>query len=721
MRQSIAVPVLVALGAAFAPVVAEDDTAKTEEQTEGLVEYVDVKATQLPSANTIATKLPVPQQITPANVGTVGETLLREQDDEVLGDALRNISGINVQAGPAVHDFFAIRGFDSLSSGLVLTDGAAEPEATFHRLYNVQGVEVLKGPGGFLYGSNPLAGAVNVVRKQPLPGNFAILGGSIGSYSTYEGTLDWNIASQDGGRAFRLNAMWNQSDTYRRIKDGEYMAVNPGFTWKPNERSTYNFNVEVVSIDVQPDSGLPLYDPDGSGLRIPDVSRRTSYQSPVEFSEQDVGRFQFNYEYRASDKLKFRNKLYYRSLDWQSAGSLFNGTVDLGAGPLVLRTLTTLDDEQRFAGNQFEAILQAGDGPVKHSLLAGLELARYDDEFDLGYLPPQFSFSIFGPFPCDPSAPGMPCIDLFDPVETLTEFPDADEFTPLGTGDARSVVIAPYFVDQIEFSKVFHLFLGARYDDIDYKEDVSGLSRDDSELSPMAGVVVAPSPTLSIYANAAQSHAPASPRVQASDPSDLEPEKSRQVEIGVKKKFFGERVLTTFAAYDIERDNIAIPDETAFLLQAGDQKSRGVEVEVAAEPTPKLRAFFSYAYNDSELTRFTDTDPFTGMVVDRSGNTSPYAPEQLASLWISHDLPRGFGVAGGARWFSEQYFNADNAFAVDGAVVFDAALFYDIQAWRFKLNFKNITDEEYESGSFASTSVLPAEPFTAYGSFQYRF
>jgi iron complex outermembrane receptor protein len=173
--------------------------------------------------------------------------------------------------------------------------------------------------------------------------------------------------------------------------------------------------------------------------------------------------------------------------------------------------------------------------------------------------------------------------------------------------------------------------------------------------------------------------------------------------------------------YDIERENIAIPDETAFLLQAGDQESRGVELELAAEPLRRLRTFLSYAYNDSELTRFSDVDAFSGGVVERSGNAPPYAPEHLVALWVSRDFRSGLGLAGGGRYFSEQFINADNAFEVDDAVVLDAAVFYDLEAWRFKLNFKNLTDEEYETGSYASTSVLPADAFSVQGSFEYRF
>ena len=132
---------------------------------EGALPYV-------PTSNTIATRLPLAYQHTPTNIGTVSDLLVKEQYGLVLGDALRNVSGLNPQTVSNVVDFFVIRGFDSDSSSLVLIDGASEPEVAFYQMYNVDRIEVLKGPGGFLYGPNPLAGAVNIVRRQPMPGTF---------------------------------------------------------------------------------------------------------------------------------------------------------------------------------------------------------------------------------------------------------------------------------------------------------------------------------------------------------------------------------------------------------------------------------------------------------------------------------------------------------------------------------------------------------------------
>ena len=148
--------------------------------------FVEGELPAIPTSNTVAAKLPLSLRETPASVGVVDHRLIEEQGSFLLGDALRNLAGLNVHPGSGTFDFFVLRGLDSLSSGLILTDGAPEPETTSYPLYNVERVEVLKGPASFLYGGGPLGGTVNLVRKQPLATDFTRLGLSAGSFSTFD-------------------------------------------------------------------------------------------------------------------------------------------------------------------------------------------------------------------------------------------------------------------------------------------------------------------------------------------------------------------------------------------------------------------------------------------------------------------------------------------------------------------------------------------------------
>jgi TonB-dependent siderophore receptor len=680
----------------------EETPAATYEDVlfvEGTLPYV-------PDSSTIATKLPLPLLMTPASVGVVTGWLIEEQDSTVLGEALQNVSGVNVQTQSGVADFFVVRGFDSIANGLVLVDGAAEPEISFYQLYNVERVEVLKGPGGFLYGGNPIAATINMVRRQPEPGGFLNVGLSGGSYDSHGGDLDWNSGGEKLG--FRLNGLWHEADGWRD-RPSEVLAANPGFTWRPDESSSLHVNLELLDTSYAPDSGLPLvtdFFRPGSAPEVPDVARTNSYQSPYDFSDQETRRVQADWESQRSDRLTLRNKAYYRRLDWESDATIFNGVFPnpefFGRERLVSRSLLLLDDTQEFLGNQLEAVLQAETGSVTHRLLAGLEVARLDDEFTL-------------------DVRLLPNIVLERPQETA----QGPVFLIPGqsqAADASSLVIAPYVTDQIALSDRFQLLLGARFDSIDYEDEVSDTSRSFSQVSPTLGVVWSPKPALSLYANAGRAFAPPSSRVVG----EREAEESEQIEAGLKAELWQGKAQATFALYDLERTNVAIPDSTGITRQIGSQRSRGAELELAAEPLPRLRTFFSYAYTDAELTEFAEQvlvgfNPPTFATIDRSGNRPAFAPEHLANLWVSRRFQSGFGAGLGGRWLSQQFIAEDNAFELDDTLTLGAALFYETGAWSLGLHFDNLTDEEYFTRGFGSTSVIPAPGLTVQGNLSYRF
>ncbi|MDH3745143.1 MAG: TonB-dependent receptor, partial [Acidobacteriota bacterium] len=535
---ALATALLVA-GVAQPPIGAQETTPEGPEgSAEPLARANDTLFVQeslpfVPASNTIAAKLPIETEWTPANVGVVDLTAITEQNAIVLGDALNNVSGLNVQTGNGVFDFFVIRGFDSISSSLILTDGAPEPETTFYQLYNTERVEVFKGPAGFLYGSNPLAGVVNLVRKQPVPSTFGSLALSLGSHDTREATFDWNQGRHEGRFDSRLNGLYRESAGYRDGRESETSALNPAFTWRLSESTFVNFNFEAMASDFAPDAGLPVM-----AGEVAEVPRDRSYASPLDFSEQDILRFQIDYQTQVSERLTVRNKTYRRELDWRTNGTLLNGVLRLRPSDLdIFRTLVLLDDVQEITGNQFELTTTLETGSIEHQLLAGIEISRLADDFSL-----DVAF--------------LPTIGLFNPVETTAEplFPIPGQSA---RGDSSADVVAPYVIDQLTISDRVRLLLGARFDSIDFEDRVTGTTRSDSELSPLFGLVVAPTSSVSAYVNAGESFAPPSARVVG----EREPEKSRQIELGIRKAFAGGRATSTFAVFEIERDNIPIPDE----------------------------------------------------------------------------------------------------------------------------------------------------------------
>ena len=673
----------------FAGVAGADEPAAAPDPpayTAGEVVVTESRYT-LPERGGMVTRWPLSLRDTPASVAVVPAALVGDQYGEVLGDALANVSGVNVQTGFGVSDYFVVRGFDSLSSGMVLYDGAGEPEVSFYPMYNVARIEVLKGPAAFLYGGKPMSGAVNVVRRKPVFGPpFAVLGGSYGSYGSYRATADagWRRGER---LALRLNAMARGSDNYRDGKGNSEWALNPSAAVRIGDRAAIEGSVEYIANDYSPDSGLPLL---GEGLAP--VPRTRSYQAPGDFSEQAILRLRLDGEMKLSDRLTLRDKLYFTNFEWPSAGTLLNGVLPGEDGSLgVMRTRLSLDDRQRFTGNQLEAVMERG----RHRLLAGLEVALLTDDFTL-------------------DAVLLPMIDLHNPVEPGgSGFPVQSQ-----TAEARSTVLAPYVAAQSPITGNLESIAGLRFDRIVYEEEISESERSYGKLSPFLGATWSATDDLRLYASAGRAFAPPSTQVTG----EREAEESRQLEAGARRQWLQGRVRVSAAAYLLEKENIAIPDGTGIVKENGAQRSRGLELEVAAQPSRRWYFLAAYAFADPELTAFTEFVPtFTGEYefADRAGNEPAFAPAHILNLWSSVRTVLGIEAALGARYVSGQYIAPDNGYRIDPAFTVDAALGYRVGRARIRLHGRNLTGDEYETRGFGGTAVIPGDPASFHSSLEW--
>ena len=667
----------------------EDRAAGPAGRTPRFESAIDVESEpEAAPSSGIATRMAVPVMDVPLSVSVVPRRLLDEQAAFVLGDALENASGVNVATGFGVFDYFVIRGFDSLSSGLVLTDGVPEPESTYYPVYNVRQVEVLKGPASVLHGGNPLSGAILLARKQPLPRRFADMSLAVGGLGTFEVALDGNVASTRGDLAARLNATWQGSDGHRDLPSGSIRALNPTLSWRPDERTRLGLDLEYVESRWPPDTGIPFVGEAGDSLAP--VPRDRSYQSPFDASRQEVARLRLEAERRFGDSLAVRNRFYFTGLDWESTGTLVLGAFP---GPeerlQVPRSLVLLDDRQQFLGNQLEMLAAFRTGSLAHELLAGVELRRSTDRFtqDVGLLP---------------------AIDLIEPQETAVE--PIVTIPQLGqSGDARALVLAPYVVDRVRVVPRVQAYLGARLDVLDYEDPETATARADTMWNPLLGAVYSPVETLALHASWGTASAAPSTQIVGL----REPESSRQAELGAKITFLGGKGFAGLSIYDLRRENIAIPDSTGFQRQLGNQRSRGIELDLSAQPAPGWSTHATFAFTDAILTEFSELVPLAPpefVVVDRSGNRAAFAPKQLLGLWVSRSIGR-LGVALGLRHVGEQFVSEDNRHAISPWTTLDAALSYDLGRARLRVHLKNLTDTEYATRGFGAASAIPARPF----------
>jgi iron complex outermembrane receptor protein len=274
--------------------------------------------------------------------------------------------------------------------------------------------------------------------------------------------------------------------------------------------------------------------------------------------------------------------------------------------------------------------------------------------------------------------------------------------------------VAPYLIDRIRFSSKLQAFVGGRLDALDYEDEATGTARDATTFNPLLGAVYSPIPDLALHASWGTGSAP--PSTQIVGPR--EPEDSRQVELGAKLTFLGGRAFTGLSVYELERRNVAIPDVNGITQQSGSQRSRGVELDLTAEPVRGWHARVTYAFTDSVLTRFSELVPLMPpdfVVVDHSGNRAPFAPRHIFGLWTSRRFGASLSVALGLRHLSDQVVAGDNRHVIEGYTTLDGAVEYAVGRLRFGVSLKNLTGTEYETRGFGSSAVIPARPFEVRG------
>lgn len=179
------------------------------------------------------------------------------------------------------------------------------------------------------------------------------------------------------------------------------------------------------------------------------------------------------------------------------------------------------------------------------------------------------------------------------------------------------------------------------------------------------------------------------------------------------------RLAATLAAYQLTKQNIVVPDPANQILniQIGEQRSRGIEFDVAGQILPGWNIIASYSYIDSEFTE--DPRP------DFKGNQPNNVPRNSGSLWTTYEIQtgglKGLGFGGGLFFVGERQGDLPNTFTLPSYVRADAAIYYRRDQWRVALNFKNLSDVYYFESSNNRNSVYPGAPFTVLGTVSFQF
>jgi len=647
-----------------------------------------------------ATKTDTPINETAQSISVVSSEQIRDQSVQTLADTLKFVAGVDAgQRGRRGLDDFSIRGF--VQSDYVLRDGMRmfyDTTWVQSEPFGFERVEVMKGPASVLYGQTGPGGFVNVVSKRPTDKPLATIGLTLGSYDQQQWTADFSDAlDKEGTLRYRLVALTSESDDKVDFVDRSRTYIAPSLTWDISDRTSITLLTSYQKSHYVPVRGLPaegtvLSNPNGN---IP-LSRFVGVPGLDKY-ETEISLLGYEISHMFNDTFSFRQNVRYNTFNVD--GAFTDTTNGLTANKrnyqrrLNVRNLSaqmwTMDNQLAAHFNTFG---------VKHDMLVGADILHYN----MGRTFTNRSLT---------------ALNLYQPNYDATVV-GAPAVVGNSTGSDMVRQYGVYLQDLIKFGDGWNVQLGLRHDETDLVQtriNNTRIKSDPSKTTGKAGLLYAFESGWSPYISYSESFLPLTGNTV--DGSPFKPETGEQHEAGIKYESPDHQFGTTFAVYDLKRQNVTTtdPSNPSFSIQTGEQRHKGFEFETTGQLTDRLNMVATYTYIDAEITKST---------TNTLGKRPILVAKNMANVWARYDLSgwvQGLGVGAGARYIGEQAGDAQNSFDVPSYTLFDAGLYYNTAAWRFALNARNLANKQYIAGCASITQCYPGDPRTVMLTANYSF
>ncbi|WP_017967714.1 TonB-dependent siderophore receptor [Rhizobium leguminosarum] len=621
-----------------------------------------------------ATKINTPLVETPRSVSVTTEKEIEQRGAQSIIEAVRYSAGVTTGPNgfdPRFDQIF-IRGFNVTTVG-DYRDSLRQPYINYGMFrtdpYQLQRVEVIKGPVSVLYGSGSPGGLVNKISKLPTEEPIREVGVSYSTKDRAQAMFDFGgpISEDNDDFLYRIVGLARRGDTNFDIADDRYFLA-PSFTWKPDEGTTFTLYGLVQADETDSNVGA-ITTSDGRILDIRASDPDYDYQK---VKQQQVG-YQFEHEF--DNGLTFRQNLRYSHLDLRAR---YLGVLSW-TDTVAHRYPNSIRDEMNVfqVDNQIEAKFDTG--PLAHTMLFGLDYTNLQSSFGygLGAADPAFDFDIANP--------------------TYGVSGATPDYNFLASdADLRQVGI--YAMDQIEVGN-WRFNLGGRQTWVNQTRDatlpsVSSEEVDKNAFSVQAGALYLFDNGIAPFISYATSFDPVTNRSATN--TILPPTKGEQYELGVKYQPPGSDILLSAVAYHIvEQNKPRLADPLTFAYDSqGEVTGKGIELEARAAIADGLDIIAAYTYNDSEVTGG-----------DNVGNTPAITPTHIASLWANYTFQEsnpfnGLSVGAGVRYIGETWTDVANTSKNPATFYVDASASYDFGAVDKKYEgltaafaIRNIADE----------------------------
>jgi catecholate siderophore receptor len=629
-------------------------------------------------------------QNTPQNVNTIPQKVLSDQAVNSVQDALRNVPGITLNAGEGgTHgDNINLRGF--AASDDFFLDGLRDTGFYTRDSFNIEEIEVYKGPASTLFGRGSTGGVVNQVSKTPKLDDFVHATFAGGSNSEVRGTADMNYQFMDDA-AVRINAMGMDAGVAGRdfVKNRRW-GVAPSVAFGIGKPTTLTIEYLHQHQDDVPDYGIPF----AFGKPVP-VPRNTYYGLPRDDrTRTNVNVVTALFKTEINDHLWFTDNARYGNYFFDSRETAAHyGT----AGPLPgtpLSTVLTFRDRPSVQGavktlmNDANLHWKFDVGPVSNHLVVGWEMDR--EESDLTRFANQLN-----------TIPGTPILNP-DPFEPFPGHQTQVTQRP----DTVATTISGLIQDTIDIGSHFEATAGVRVDRFRAKFNepvtVQHFAHTDTIASPRVALIYKPSADVSLYASYGTSYDPSAENLSLSaKTASLAPEKDRTFEVGGKAQVLNDRVSLQAAVFETRMKNARVGDPTNPAnpqILAGEERVRGFEVDAIGNLTDHLEVVAGYTHLASKTLKSTDLGSVGAPLLN-------VAPNQ-ANLWLEYEFAVPFELAGGVNYLGRRAADVDDTAHVPAYVTFDAMASYRLNKYiKLQINGYNLTNKYYFANSYFSSQL----------------
>ena len=642
---------------------------------------------------------------TPASIELIDSSVMRARGYKSVADAVKNLPGVVSGESPAAPSTFSMRGF-SRSAITVLRDGiwlgpanmVMRPQNTF----NLDRIEVLRGPGSALHGQGVVGGTVNTIVKRATadaqqPNEIVA---SYGRYGTYQFGIGGNAELSDS-TWLRVDVNRYGSDGYVDRMDPESTNVTASILWQATDDFDVEFQMDYLDDSLADYWGTPLV-PKGSALSpLSDVVLTSTGETLDEqarfrnFNVQDSRAvsdqllFRADLSWRLSDNIELKNTTYSFNADrdWGNAEGYVYCTkvVDVCTETGVIQRYYGyffVTHDQDLVGNRLTANINSQIAGFDNRFLAGLELTDLDFSRARG-----FRRKI-------PLAAG----DSVDPIAPIPGNYGSRELRGISPTeiDTRAVFVE----NALDLTDTVTVVTALRHEELDLLRqnfnatgalETSSFSRDFDWLSWRLGVVARLTDDISAYGQYSDAKDPVNANLfLVNSGENLDLTDAVQWEVGLKGSWHAGRTQATIAYFNIQRDDVLERIGVDSAASIGGRDSNGFEFSAAFNPTSQWRIGTNAALIDAEFKRSTNFVTF-------AGNTPPNVAEVTGNFWTSYSEIGGLPLEIGSsvQYVDDRFGDNANLVALSSYTLLNLFATWSSENYRVSARVNNVTDEVY--------------------------